>query len=142
MALDHPIFGRADEDAQRAVVLERQMQRFLDAIQNEWDRLDDFLPSMAEGQAAQDWRDDLRSACDPILKAATDLGWKLLRADGWHKSQPATPVADRIAVLEDLLDRCAEFIEGQVDVVDGDYGEPEPNKAMRLMSAIREEVKS
>lgn len=40
--------------------------------------------------------------------------------------------------LEAVLEDCAEFIDGQVDVVDGDYGEPEPNKAMRLMTAIRE----
>ena len=46
----------------------------------------------------------------------------------------------RVIILEDLLDRCAEFLDGQVDVVDGDYGVPEPNKAMRLVSAIREEV--
>lgn len=53
--------------------------------------------------------------------------------------QPATLRA-RIATLEALLHRCAEFIDGQVDVQDGDYGEPEPNKAMRLMTAIREVV--
>lgn len=46
----------------------------------------------------------------------------------------------RVVVLEDLLERCAEFIDGYVDVVDGDYGQPEPNKAMRLMAEIREEV--
>lgn len=48
----------------------------------------------------------------------------------------------RVVILEDLLDQCAEFLDGYVDVVDGDYGEPEPNEAMRLVSAIREEVKS
>jgi hypothetical protein len=46
----------------------------------------------------------------------------------------------RVVELEDLLDRCAEFLDGQVDVVDGDYGQPEPNKAMRLVSEIREIV--
>ena len=46
----------------------------------------------------------------------------------------------RVVILEDLLERCAEFIDGYVDVVDGDYGEPEPNRAMRLMSEIRELV--
>ena len=52
----------------------------------------------------------------------------------------APELNQRIAELEDLLDQCAEFIDGQVDVVDGDYGQPEPNRAMRLMSAIREVV--
>lgn len=46
----------------------------------------------------------------------------------------------RVVILEDLLDRIAEFSGGQVDVVDGDYGQPEPNKAMRLVSEIREVV--
>lgn len=40
--------------------------------------------------------------------------------------------------LEDLLQRCAEFIEPYVDVVDGAYGEPSPNAAMSLLSDIRE----
>jgi hypothetical protein len=46
----------------------------------------------------------------------------------------------RILVLEELLERCAEFIEPYVDVVDGDYGEPEANKAMRLFTKINEEI--
>lgn len=46
----------------------------------------------------------------------------------------------RVVILEDLLERCAEFLDGYVDVVDGDYGQPEPNKAMRLVSEIREVV--
>lgn len=46
----------------------------------------------------------------------------------------------RILVLEELLERCAEFLDGYSDVVDGDYGEPEPNKAMSLLSSIREEI--
>jgi hypothetical protein len=46
----------------------------------------------------------------------------------------------RIAVLEELLDRCAEFLDGYSDVNDGDYGVPEPNAAMRLLSAINEEL--
>ena len=41
-----------------------------------------------------------------------------------------------IAELEYLLEQCAEFLEPYVDVVDGDYGEPEPNKAMSLLSEI------
>ena len=54
----------------------------------------------------------------------------------------ACPMYRRIAVLEDLLDRCLTFADKYVDVNDGDYGEPEPNEAMRLVSAIREEVQS
>jgi hypothetical protein len=40
------------------------------------------------------------------------------------------------AHLEDLLQRCAEFIEPYSDVVDGDSGYPAPNAAMSLLSAI------
>lgn len=46
----------------------------------------------------------------------------------------------RILVLEELLVRCAEFLDGYSDVNDGDYGEPEPNAAMRLLSQINEEI--
>jgi len=46
----------------------------------------------------------------------------------------------RILVLEELLERCAEFIEPYVDVVDGDYGDPVPNAAMSLLSEINGEI--
>jgi hypothetical protein len=46
----------------------------------------------------------------------------------------------RIATLEELLERCAEFLDGYSDVVDGAYGEPEPNKAMSLVSEINEAI--
>lgn len=46
----------------------------------------------------------------------------------------------RIAALEELLLRCAEFIEPYSDVSDGAYGEPVPNAAMALLSDIKEEI--
>ena len=46
----------------------------------------------------------------------------------------------QIAVLEELLERCAEFLDGYSDVNDGDDGVPEPNAAMRLLSDINEEI--
>lgn len=36
----------------------------------------------------------------------------------------------------DLLYEARQHIDGEIDVVDGDYGEPAPNQAMRLASAI------
>lgn len=42
----------------------------------------------------------------------------------------------RIARLEADLLECREFIEDYVDVNDGDYGEPAPNRAMQLVSLI------
>jgi len=46
----------------------------------------------------------------------------------------------RILELEELLERCAEFLDGYSDVVDGDYGIPEPNKAMILLSKINKAI--
>lgn len=44
----------------------------------------------------------------------------------------------RIAKLEAALDSVEEYLDGRVDVVDGDYGVPEPNREMQLMSEINE----
>jgi hypothetical protein len=40
--------------------------------------------------------------------------------------------------LLEVLQDVREFLDGQIDVVDGDYGEPAPNKAMRLAQRIDE----
>jgi hypothetical protein len=46
----------------------------------------------------------------------------------------------RIAQLEADLLECREYLEDHVDVVDGDYGEPAPNRAMQLVSMIDESI--
>jgi hypothetical protein len=46
----------------------------------------------------------------------------------------------RILVLQELLERCAEFIEPYSDVSDGNDGIPVPNAAMALLSEINEEI--
>lgn len=38
----------------------------------------------------------------------------------------------------DALIGALEFIEGYEDVVDGSYGEPQPNRAMIIASQIRD----
>lgn len=43
---------------------------------------------------------------------------------------------DLLAAADDAL----EFVEGQVDVVDGDYGQPAPNKAMILFGTLRDAI--
>lgn len=43
----------------------------------------------------------------------------------------------RIAELEDVLEACADYLEDYSDVVDGDYGEPAPNRAMNLLSRVK-----
>jgi len=47
---------------------------------------------------------------------------------------------ERIKMLEADLLECREYLEGHSDVIDGDYGEPAPNKAMRLISMIDESL--
>lgn len=41
-----------------------------------------------------------------------------------------------IAKMEAALEEALEFIGGQVDVVDGDYGQPKPNRAMQVAQSI------
>ena len=36
----------------------------------------------------------------------------------------------------DCLVRCLEFLDNQADVIDGDYGEPRPNRAMSLQTEV------
>ena len=43
----------------------------------------------------------------------------------------------RIKELEAELELCSEYFADRCDVVDGDYGEPSPNKEMRLMTSIQ-----
>ena len=37
----------------------------------------------------------------------------------------------------DVLERCAELLDDYSDVVDGDYGEPRPNRAMSLLTDVQ-----
>jgi hypothetical protein len=54
------------------------------------------------------------------------------------KSEELKATYERIARLEADLLECREYLEDHVDVVDGDYGEPSPNRAMQLVSMIDE----
>lgn len=46
----------------------------------------------------------------------------------------------RIARLEADLLECREHLETEVDVIDGDYGVPAPNRAMALVTMIDESL--
>jgi hypothetical protein len=40
--------------------------------------------------------------------------------------------------IVDLLCEVSDFLDNYVDVLDGDYGEPRPNKAMSLKARVDE----
>ena len=42
----------------------------------------------------------------------------------------------------EALEDAKEHIQGEIDVVDGTYGEPHPNKAMQLDSIIEKAIKA
>ena len=42
--------------------------------------------------------------------------------------------------LYDLLVRVSDFLDNYVDVVDGDYGEVRPNRAMSLQSEVEDAI--
>lgn len=42
--------------------------------------------------------------------------------------------------LLDTLVECSEFLDNYVDVLDGDYGEPRPNRAMSLHSRVESAI--
>ena len=54
----------------------------------------------------------------------------------------AQAAESRVSVLEGALDDALEYIDDHVDVVDGSYGEPAPNRAMSLASSIRERIET
>lgn len=80
-----------------------------------------FAVSARAGQAIA----EIVSAGQPPTALPTFARW--LSADDAMK---------HIAQLESDLNECREFIEDYVDVNDGDYGEPTPNRAMSLVSMI------
>lgn len=54
------------------------------------------------------------------------------------KQEEVRAAYERISKLEADLNECREFLEDQIDVVDGSYGEPAPNRAMVLVCMIDE----
>ena len=51
--------------------------------------------------------------------------------------EPQLAINELVGVLQEVQD----FLEGQIDVVDGDYGQPQANRAMQLDTMIRESLK-
>jgi hypothetical protein len=49
---------------------------------------------------------------------------------------------NRLPELIDVLNSVTEFLDNYVDVVDGDYGEPRPNRAMSLKASVDEHLEA
>jgi len=81
-------------------------------------RIDDMFQGWAP---PADVLTHLRGVLEGMLMGNTEL---LLRAE--------------IRALRDVCEDALEFMRGYEDVVDGDYGQPAPNKAMRLAMDIKE----
>ncbi len=65
------------------------------------------------------------------------------RRDYWINTLSRMPVNGRVSAaidelmkLEATLDECLEYFEDRYDVIDGDYGQPAPNKEMRMGQMI------
>ncbi len=75
--------------------------------------------------------DDLGPAIAPDLEYGLSPA-EICAAKALNKMQR------EIDLLTEVLADCREFVDNYVDVEDGDYGEPKPNKAMRLLQQIDE----
>ncbi len=78
--------------------------------------------------------DERAAKPDELQMVYADL--KLVQAANAMLAERLIADRARIARMEADLLECREFLEGYSDVVDGDYGEPEPNRAMQLVTMI------
>ena len=67
----------------------------------------------------------------------------MARLRHWQQYGPYRPsrykeAADRIEKLEGVIQELREFVDDYSDVVDGDEGAPEPNRAMSLLVMARD----
>lgn len=46
-------------------------------------------------------------------------------------------LTNRVAELESALEQCEDYFDQRSDVIDGDYGMPEPNREMAMLSVVR-----
>lgn len=57
----------------------------------------------------------------------------------WWNASPSQLIK-RVAQLEADLELCQEYFADRMDVVDGDYGQPSPNREMQLHAMIDETI--
>lgn len=90
------------------------------------------LPSKIGQQVSSEGK---MSMSDVAMKAAEDDALAAYESGVDHAFETANA---RALLLEEALLAALAFIEDQSDVIDGDYGEPAPNRAMQLASEIKE----
>ena len=57
-----------------------------------------------------------------------------------RRPEDANLIVRAVNAHDDLVEVCneaLEFVDNYSDVVDGDYGQPRPNKAMQLVTVLR-----
>lgn len=77
----------------------------------------------------------LNSASGKVIDYANYEGMWFATYDAKTDAANARLIASAPAMY-DAIEEALEFIDGYVDVVDGDYGQPAPNRAMRLQSTL------
>jgi len=71
------------------------------------------------------------SECD-IVAAMADYS-----ADRWKYIDRVAAAEKSAKAMREALDECEAYFDNRSDVSDGDYGIPEPNEEMRLLSTVR-----
>ncbi len=88
------------------------------------------------GRRLQDCRDELQMVYADLQHTKSDYE-RVVVVLGEAGKQRQADMA-RIARMEADLLECFEYFKDRQDIVDGDYGEPAPNKEMQLASMIEE----
>lgn len=71
------------------------------------------------------------SECD-IVAAMADYS-----ADRWKYIDRVAAAEKSAKAMREALDECEAYFDNRSDVSDGDYGIPEPNEEMRLLTMVR-----
>lgn len=130
------------EPVDRNAVLEEAALECEKYQDNVADRLADYSNHWQHGAAAG--AEDCSEAIRALKKAAPGCGGPDSEPT-LPKSSPAAEhspesaaVARCVAVPSDVFDEIVDLLENYSDVVDGNEGQPRPNKAMSLLGTLRD----
>lgn len=114
------LLARASQDAETIKALEAK----LTAIRNK-------IPMNYLRRHDVDGATGPTSECD-IVAAMADYS-----ADRWKYIDRVAAAEKSAKAMREALDECEAYFDNRSDVSDGDYGIPEPNEEMRLLSTVR-----